>query len=135
MAARAVFWTRAANMRHVVRWLCAFTVLGAALIGATDLRSEDLLESAKQTAERVEAEQGPGSVETAKAWQDYGDLLGNQGRKADAAAAIRKALAIRLRVLGENDTDTAYTLNQLGWALESTDGNSAAEPYFRRALA
>src|SRR4051812_42462635 len=109
-------------MRHIIFSPCACIVLAATLAGAADLPSEDPLDNAKRGVERVEGENGPGSAEAATAWQEYGDLLGAAGRKADAVAVIRKALAIRLTVLGENSADTAYTLDQLGTMLEATDG-------------
>lgn len=114
----------------------AFLVLAAGFCAhlINSARADDLL-AAKAAAEQADKSAGPESAEAATAWQRYADVLGYQDRKAEAAPIIRKVLAIRLQVLGESNRDTAYTLNQLGWALETTEGNHAAEEFFRRALA
>lgn len=112
-------------------------VIGLALgVFATSCcEADDSIEAAKAKAEDTEKRLGPDSADAASAWQVYADLLCEQGEKAQALPIIRNVLAARIRNLGIKSPATAYTLNQLGWALETTDGDSAAEPYFRQALA
>jgi CHAT domain-containing protein len=107
-----------------------------ALAATSEKRTQgDPLQVARRHALSVEKRFGANSAEVAKAWQDYGNLLGNNRQYSEAIVAIRRALSIRVKVLGENHADTAYTLNQLGWLVESIDGDAAAESHFRKALA
>ena len=52
------------------------------------------------------------------AYNNLGNLRYNQGLHGEAEDAHRKALHIRSRILGEDDEDTAISMNNLGAALQ-----------------
>lgn len=128
----------------------ALVLFGPARVGAQSVdleqlvRQIDRLEEQGKTREAAAvAERWAGlvaqrfgdSARTAGALQRWSDLLADDGRHDEAVPIVRRVLAIRERVLGENHRDTAYTLNQLAWSLEREGDYAAAEPYSRRALA
>ena len=58
-----------------------------------------------------------------------------QGKHAEAEAMHRKALAIRLKALGEGHPDTALSYNNLAFCLNGQGKHAEALPLFQKALA
>lgn len=63
------------------------------------------------------------------------ELLWSQGELAAARSLLKRALAIRERVLGPGHTDTADSLNNMGVLLKAQGELAAARPLLERALA
>jgi tetratricopeptide (TPR) repeat protein len=63
------------------------------------------------------------------------DALSRQGRPAEAEPLLREALAIDLRVRGEDQRATAQGCNNLALNLDAQGRYAEAEPLHRRALA
>src|SRR5262245_39738540 len=61
--------------------------------------------------------------------------LFQQGRYAAAVPLAEQALAICLRVLGDDHPDTAGSLNNLGLLLQAQGDYAGARPHFEQALA
>ena len=59
----------------------------------------------------------------------------SQGKYAEAEPLYRKALAIRLKTLGEDHPDTAVSYNNLASNLNAQGKYAEAEPLYRKALA
>ncbi len=59
----------------------------------------------------------------------------NEGRYAEAVAAMQRQLEIRRRYLGDEHRDVAESLNNLAMDLEAQGDYAGAEPLFREALA
>jgi CHAT domain-containing protein/tetratricopeptide (TPR) repeat protein len=64
-----------------------------------------------------------------------GGALGSRGRHREAEKARREALAIRLRVLGEEHPDTAITCNNLAHSLEALGKHAEALALYQKAVA
>jgi len=73
-------------------------------------------------------------VVDAKLLHTIGDLYRVLGLYPDAVPLEEQALAIRRRVLGEDDPDTLTSLNDLGAVLEQQGKWPEAEKYYREAL-
>ncbi len=65
---------------------------------------------------------------------DEADKLYGEGHYAEAEAILRRALAIRLKVLGEEHTETATIYNKLINSLADEGKYAEAEPLVRKAL-
>jgi len=96
-----------------------------------DITAKEILE---EGSERVERELG-GSPEAqgllldqlSRTWRNLGDL-------DKALALAERSLEIRRRTLGEDNADTAKSLQSLGHILTVSGKYKEAEPYLRRAL-
>jgi serine/threonine protein kinase/tetratricopeptide (TPR) repeat protein len=66
--------------------------------------------------------------------QDQGNRLNARGRYAEAEPHFRKALELRLKVLGEDHADTLGSWNNLALNLEAQGKHAEAEPLFHKAL-
>ena len=73
-------------------------------------------------------------VEAEKLTQQVVELY-HQGKYNEAIYLTEKALAIRKKVLGENNLDTATSLNNLALLYQSQGRYSEAEPLYKQALA
>lgn len=77
---------------------------------------------------------GEDSVETAKHLDDYAGNLDDMGWRSEALALLRRALAIRERVLGPAHPDVATTLASLGVHLSGSGSYDEAAELLERAL-
>ena len=87
----------------------------------------------QSTVELCERHFGPDHIETARALTNLARAAVQQGETHTAESALRRALAIQERVLGDHP-DTARTLAVLGGCFQGRGDHAAAEPCFRRAL-
>jgi tetratricopeptide (TPR) repeat protein len=78
--------------------------------------------------------QGTDSPWLAQALNDFGVLVREDGQLVEALPALEESLAMRRRLLGDEDKDVAVTLVELGRALEDHGQLERAEPLFREAL-
>ncbi|CAG0994090.1 hypothetical protein ANRL2_03433, partial [Anaerolineae bacterium] len=85
-------------------------------------RSARLLSHALTAAQHAEDLQVAGEA-TGHLLNQTGRYLTTRGEYIDSEREFRRALALRVTVLGENHPDTAESLNDLGWAI-SKQGNN-----------
>jgi tetratricopeptide (TPR) repeat protein len=77
---------------------------------------------------------GAGSVEVAAARRDLaGAALQDAEHRGPSVVLLRQALAVFVQRLGEGNVDSAGTLSELGFALESNRQYDEAEAAYRRA--
>lgn len=79
--------------------------------------------------------QADADLDEADRLDDQADALARQRRGAEAQPLLERALAIRLRVLGENDADTAWSYSELATNLDAQRRYAEATPLHEKALA
>jgi tetratricopeptide (TPR) repeat protein len=77
----------------------------------------------------------PENTRLAQTINEFGILLRERGDPAGAVPFLEEALAMRRRLLGDEDKDVAVTLVELGRAFADSGKYDRAEPLYREALA
>lgn len=77
---------------------------------------------------------GPEHPDTARSFNNLGDLFNAQGDSTRALSHYERALAIRRKVLGGNHADTAESLNNIGYQLQMKGDFVNARSYYDQAL-
>jgi len=94
-----------------------------------------LREIVDQTAQRLDKDLKDHPAVEAQLRATLGNLYSDLGEYTNAAAMHRKALQLRMKLLGRDNRDTAASLNELGEALRRQGRHTDAEPLLREALA
>jgi CHAT domain-containing protein/Flp pilus assembly protein TadD len=95
--------------------------------------AEGLVEMLEQMSEFPGTSQR--ELAAADSLAEVGDTYSEEGRYAEAAAAVMRQLEIRRRLLGNTHPDLAFNLNYLAYLLHAQGDYAGAEPLFREALA
>src|SRR5262249_36668074 len=105
-------------------------------LNATNIAVQNLDKNILARAEgAIEKEFGDELLVRARLLETLAAVQNNIGLYARAESAQRRALDLRRRLLGDDDSTTLDCMSELGTMLKSQGRYSNAEPYYREALA